>query len=266
MALSHHQWDPAQYLRYGNERLRPALDLLDHVAHQAPLRVVDLGCGTGQLCDLMKQRWPTAEVLGLDGSDTMLSTARDSYPGCRFELADIQHWQARAEFDVIFSNAAFQWLPDHQRLFPDLLKGLRAGGYLAVQMPAMHDEPLRALQLEIASQAPWLAHLAAVPRQPPILSMEAYYALLQPLCATLDIWQTTYLHALEGEDAVVQWACGTSLRPYLAALPESLRDAFKAAYARALAPHYLRQTDGRTLLPFKRTFIVAQAAAQPRTA
>ena len=126
MALSHHQWDPAQYLRYGNERLRPALDLLDHVAHQAPLRVVDLGCGTGQLCDLMKHRWPTAEVLGLDGSDTMLSTARDSYPGCRFELADIQHWQARAEFDVIFSNAAFQWLPDHQRLFPDLLKGISA--------------------------------------------------------------------------------------------------------------------------------------------
>lgn len=251
-------WDPAQYLRYGDQRLRPALDLLAQVGSAAPGRVVDLGCGTGQLCALMKQRWPAAEVLGLDASEHMLAAARSEYPGCRFEAAEIGHWAPSAQFDVIYSNAVLQWLPDHPVLLPRILRGLKPGGWLAVQMPAMHDEPLRQLQLEVARAPRWAAQLAGVPCQPSILTMVEYAALLRPLCATLDLWQTTYLHVLEGEDAALQWAAGTSLRPYLAALPEAQREAFKADCARALAPYYPPAADGRTLLPFKRLFMVAR--------
>jgi len=251
-------WDPAQYLRFGNERLRPALDLLAHVTTTAPSRVLDLGCGTGNLTTLIKARWPDAEVLGIDSSEKMLAVAREANPDCRFEAAEIANWVPKTGFDVIYSNAALQWLHDHPILLPHLVAGLNPGGCLAIQMPAMHDAPLRRLQVELAHDPRFAAYLAEVPRQPAILTMAQYYALLRPLCASLDLWQTTYLHVLEGPHAVMEWASGTSLRPYLDALPPALRESFKMAYAEMLANDYPREADDHTLLPFKRLFLVAK--------
>lgn len=258
MSAQHDIWDPAQYARFGNERLRPALDLLSQVRATAPRQVIELGCGTGALTAMMKARWPDAQVMGLDGSEKMLARARDAYPACRFELADIARWTPAEPYDVLFSNATLQWLPDHATLVPRLARALRSGGWLALQMPAMHDEPLRRLQVELARDARWVQWLGQVPAQPSILNAADYYDLLQPLCAQIEIWQTTYLHALAGEHAVLEWASGTSLRPYLEALPEAERASFKAAYAQATDRVYRPAADGRTLLPFKRMFIVAR--------
>jgi len=251
-------WDPAQYMRFGNERLRPALDLLAYVTTDEPGAVVDLGCGTGNLTEMMKARWPDADVLGIDSSEKMLATARETHPGCRFEAAEVASWAPQASFDVIYSNATLQWLADHPVLLPRLLSALNPGGCMAIQMPAMHDAPLRRLQVMLAHDPRFASYLAAVPSQPAILTMEQYYALLQPLCTTLDLWETTYLHILEGPHAVMEWASGTSLRPYLNALPPEMRDSFKSAYATALEGYYPREVDGHTLLPFKRLFLVAK--------
>jgi trans-aconitate 2-methyltransferase len=159
---------------------------------------------------------------------------------------------------VIYSTAALHWLGGHEGLFPRLLGQLAPGGTLAVQMPAMHAAPIRALQHEVAASGPWATLLADVGGAPPILEPGQYWDILKPIAASLDIWETIYLHALSGENAAVQWASGTSLRPFLDPLPEGLRAAFLAAYTEAVAPHYPRRADGTTLLPFRRLFIVAR--------
>src|SRR6185437_12843528 len=148
-------WDPTQYLRFSDERLRPALDLLAQVPLTAPARVVDLGCGAGNVTAILRRRFPDADVLGVDGSDAMLAKAREAAPGARFMQGDFATWTPDAPPDLIYSNAALHWVTDHETLFPRLVSLLAPGGVLAVQMPAMHDAPLRRLQLEVAAHGPW---------------------------------------------------------------------------------------------------------------
>ncbi len=275
-------WDPAQYLRFADQRLRPALDLLGQVPLTAPARVVDLGCGAGNFTAILKQRFSTAEVTGVDSDAAMLEKARVAAPDCHFEQGDFATWkptespagpaagaaarepagqssgQRVAGLDLLYSNAALQWVGGHASLFPYLMSLLAPGGVLAVQMPAMHDAPLRRLQYVVAAQGPWAERLAGHASSPPILDAADYWDLLRPLAARLDLWETTYLHPLTGEDAVVEWAAGSSLRPFLEPLEPAQREAFRRAYAEALRPHYPRRPDGTTLLPFRRLFVVAE--------
>jgi len=251
-------WDPQQYLRFADQRLRPALDLLARVPLEAPARVVDLGCGAGNITAILKRRFPAAEVTGIDGSTAMLEKARVAAPDCRFVAADIAKWRPDSAADLIFSNAALHWLGGHDVLFPHLLSILAPHGVLAVQMPAMHDAPLRRKQLEVAASGPWAPTLRGHVSARDILTAGEYWDLLRPHAAALDIWETTYLHPLSGEDAVVEWAAGSSLRPFLEPLTPELQAGFRRAYADALSPHYPRRTDGTTLLPFRRLFMLAQ--------
>ncbi len=251
------QWDPQQYLRYADERLRPALDLMARVPAAAPKTVVDLGCGPGNVTAILAARWPKARITGVDGSAAMLEKAREAAPKCSFVEADFGTWAPPAPVDVLYSNAALQWFGSHGRLFPRLLAQVATGGCFAVQMPAMHAAPLRALQHDVAANGPWAERLIDVMAAPAILDAGGYWDLLRPLVASLDIWETTYLHVLTGEDAVVQWAMGTSLKPYLDKLTVGLRRDFLRAYAAALRPEYPIRADGTTLLPFRRLFILA---------
>lgn len=250
-------WDPTQYLRYGGERLRPALDLLARIESAAPRLVVDLGCGPGNVTAVLRRRWPAADILGVDGSTAMLARASKDVPDCRFELGDFGAWTSARPVDVIYSNAALHWLGGHETLFPRLFAQLAQGGVMAVQMPGMHAAPIRALQHEVAAHGPWAEKLRNVGAAPPVLDLPAYYDLLRPLAASVDLWETTYLHQLQGEDAAVQWAMGTSLRPFLDPLEEPLRTQFLNAYTDAVRPHYPRRPDGATLLPFRRLFLIA---------
>ena len=254
-------WDPAQYLRFADARLRPALDLLAQVPLAAPGRVVDLGCGPGTVTRILKSRFPTAAVQGIDSSSAMLAKAREAAPGCAFAQADFATWTPDAAPDLIYSNAALHWTGGHETLFPRLVGLLAPGGVLAVQMPAMHDAPLRRAQETVAADGPWAARLRDAPGVArDILTAGAYWDILRPHAAGLDFWETTYLHALTGEDPVVEWAAGTSLRPYLDPLPPDQQTAFRAAYAAAVRPHYPRRADGTTLLPFRRLFLIARRA------
>ena len=258
MANTAASWDPAQYLRFSNERLRPALDLLAQVPLQSVTNVVDLGCGAGNVTAILRQRFPNANVLGVDGSEAMLGKARTAVPSCHFVRADFATWIPENPFDLIYSNAALHWANRHETLFPRLISWLAPGGVLAVQMPAMHDAPMRRLQNEVAAVGPWAPILADAEIARGLLSVGAYYDLLRPLLATLDIWETIYLHVLQGQDAVTEWAAGSSLRPFLDKLPDGLRRQYRAAYSEALRPHYPRRADGSTLLPFRRLFIIGR--------
>ena len=258
MARTAAVWDPAQYLRFANERLRPALDLLAQVPLEAPARVVDLGCGAGNVTAILRERFPSAQVVGVDGSAAMLEKARATVPDCQFEQGDFFRWEPTAPVDLIYSNAALQWVDRHPTLFPRLLSFMAPGGVLAVQMPDMFDTPLRQIPYELAATEAWSAQLGSVSSAPGILSPAEYWDLLRPHVAALDLWRTTYMHALTGENAVMEWASGSSLRAFLDRLPEELREAFRQAYSDAARPHYPRRADGTTLLPFQRLFIVAR--------
>ncbi len=249
-------WDPAQYLKFQGPRLRPAVDLLSRVAIEAPTTVYDLGCGAGQAVALLAARYPKARVTGIDSSPEMLTRARQGFPEHRFVAGNIAEFRAVPPAHLVFSNAALQWLPDHHRLFPALIDSLKVGGVLAVQMPRVEDSPRIMALREIASDARWAERVLGL-MQPGPLAPQDYYDLLAPRTTVLDIWETEYLHVLEGKDPVVEWSRGAGAAPLLAALDEGERKDFLARYTLAMRAAYPRRDDGMTLLPFRRLFIVA---------
>jgi len=251
-------WSATQYLKFEDERTRPPRDLIAQIPLARAERVIDLGCGPGNSTELLVARYPDAEVTGLDSSPDMLAQARERLPKCAFVQADLTSWTPPQRTSLLFANASFQWLPDHQAVLRRMLESLPPGGVLAVQMPDNMNEPALALMSRVAGHGPWAGNpaLAAAAREP-LWRPEAYYDLLKPLCAQLDIWHTIYNHVMAGPQAIVEWFKGSALRPYLSALEPGLGDAFLAAYLAEIKQHYGARHDGRVLLPFPRVFIVA---------
>jgi trans-aconitate 2-methyltransferase len=253
-------WNPAQYHRFADARLRPAVDLLGRIPLEEPAAVFDLGCGSGRTSGLLARRWPKAHVTGVDSSARMLASARNDYPEIEFVQADLAGWSPPAVADLLFSNAALHWLDGHAQLFPRLLGMLKPGGVLAIQMPQNHDQPSHRAMLAAAQAGPWVQKLRPVLRPSPVSDPADYYAILAPKAATLDIWQTTYLQQLEGDNPVAEWTKGTALSPLLAALEEPDRSAFENVYRALVAKAYPAESDGKTLFPFRRLFIVARCS------
>ncbi len=252
-----HTWDPERYLTFADERGRPFVDLLARVGARSPARVADLGCGPGTLTGLLCDRWPDASVVGLDSSPEMVDRARALGSRAQFEVGDLREWRPDQPVDVLVANATLQWLPDHLGLLPDLVHAVRPGGWLAFQVPGNFDEPSHTIRRDLAAEAPYAEHTAdvAVPRSH---DPETYLRALQPF-GTVDAWETTYLHVLEGEDPVFTWVSGTGARPTLQALPDDLRPSFEAEFKRRLAAAY-PETGHGVLLPFRRIFVVLQVA------
>jgi trans-aconitate 2-methyltransferase len=251
-------WNSSQYLKFSAERTQPAIDLAVRVAIPAPARVVDLGCGPGNSTTVVARRWPGAEVTGIDNSNAMLETAAREYPQGTWRHGDIATWRADKPFDVIFSNAALQWVPDHGKLFPRLLGEIAPGGALAVQMPANLDAPPHRLMRELAATPTWHPHFSPAPREWHVHPPEFYYDVLAGRATRIEIWLTDYVHILDGVDGIIEWYRGTGLRPWLDALPDdSSRNQFLAAYRVRLEPYFPRRADGRVLFPFRRMFLVA---------
>ena len=253
-------WDPLQYSRFERERDRAAQDLLARLPDDPrPAVVWDLGCGAGQHAALLKQRWPGARVHGLDSSAAMLEQARARAVEVDWRLGDIAGWTPETPVDLIWANASLHWLPDHERLIRRLVGALAPGGVIAAQMPMAWETRHHALMREVAASGPWAADLANVGTVAPLLEPEACYAVLAEACEGIDIWSTTYLQALSGPDAVLEWMKGTALRPYLAALTDEVRRrAYLDALGGRLSAAFPRRPDGVTLMPFPRLFLVAR--------
>jgi trans-aconitate 2-methyltransferase len=257
-------WNPAQYLQFAGERLRPALDLLARVPLERPRTIVDLGCGAGNVTKLLGERWPDAHIIGVDSSPEMLDAARAATrgdPRYAFVASDLAHWRPEAPVDLVFSNAALHWLPDHAALFARVATMLASGGALAVQMPDNFRAPSHATIATIARSERWRAKLGPVVREPPVAAAADYFAWLSPLSTRVDIWLTEYLQVLErradGDHPVAAWTKGTWLVPYLAALDDEEQAEFLRDYMQHLAIAYPAREDGRTLFPFRRLFIIA---------
>jgi trans-aconitate 2-methyltransferase len=251
-------WDPAQYLKFSGERLRPALDLLARVPAGAPETVVDLGCGAGTLAPLLLARWPQARLIGVDSSPEMLAKARADHPQAAFVLADIASWHPPRPVSVIYSNAALHWLDGHDMLIPALLDSLQPGGWLAIQMPRNFSAPSHTAVADTIEHGPWRAKLEPRLRRRPVAEPQHYWRLLAGRSAALEIWEAEYLQVLSGENPVAEYTKGTWLRQFLDRLEEPERGAFEADYRARVRAAYPPEADGRTLFPFRRLFILAQ--------
>ncbi len=268
-------WDAERYLRHADDRARPFADLLARVPPLpvAAPRVADLGCGPGNAtAGLLARRWPAARITGYDNSPAMLERAAalagptEGGGSLSFTFADLTRWTPDGAYDLIVSNAALHWVPGHARALPEWARALPPGGVLAFQVPYNLDAPVHALMRETAAGPRWAERLRGVLRGTGSVSApEAYLDLFARRGFAVDVWETTYLHVLSGEDAVLDWVSGTGLRPVLAALaadpPE--RDAFVAEYGARLREAYPRAPYG-TVLPFRRLFCVAVAPGRDR--
>ncbi len=251
-------WSAAQYLKFEDQRTRPARDLLAQVPLREAHKVYDLGCGPRNSTQLLVERFPHAGVTGLDSSPDMLRQARERLPRCQFIEADLNDWAAPGDADVLYSNATIQWLPDHLSVLKRLLSGLRTGGVLAVQLPDNFDESSHVLMREIARSGPWAEAVgSARADRTGLPQVGDYYDALKPHCSRLDIWHTIYQHPLDGAAAIVEWVKGTGLRPYIDPLPPEQREAFLRNYTDRIAQAYPPRVDGKVLLRFPRLFMVA---------
>jgi len=249
-------WNPQQYLKFADERSRPCRDLAARVEVAAPRRIIDLGCGPGNSAEVLSACWPNAAITGLDSSGAMIAAARAASPQREWRTGEISEWILGDErFDVVFSNAALQWVGDHAAVFPQLLSRVAAGGALAVQVPGNYQSAQHQLMRQVAGRfqlqvREWHTH-----------DLDFYYDALAPHASRLDLWATEYLHALPDIEAIVEWYKGTGMRPYLDALAgDAERERFLAEYREGLRQIYAPQPDGAVLFPFRRIFIVAYTA------
>jgi trans-aconitate 2-methyltransferase len=266
--LAGESWDPGQYLKFADHRLRPALDLMVRIPLERPQVIYDLGCGSGNVTRLLADRWPQSDVIGMDNSPEMLAQAAESSDGfaptrVRWEEGDLAGWRPSETPSVFFSNAVIQWVPDHDELVPRLWNMLTSGGCLAIQAPLSWDmrshqimretlenggaggRPVGSPELRTAVGNRWV--------QDP----DFYYDLLAGESAHLDVWTTEYQHVLAGDDAVLEWVTGTGLRPILNGLDDADRQMYVEEYRRRLNVDYPKRPDGVTLYPFRRLFFVA---------
>jgi trans-aconitate 2-methyltransferase len=252
-------WSAAQYVKFEQERTRPARDLVASIPNEDVLSAADIGCGPGNSTEVLRQRYQGARIVGLDSSPDMIAAARKRLPDVAFEVGDILQWRDEGPYDVILANAALQWVPDHETLMPSLIARLRAGGSLAVQSPDNLDEPSHRLIREVAAAGPWAGKLAdAANARTKRHGPEWHFRLLRAHAARVDVWRTTYYHPLAGgARAVVEWLKASGLRPFLDPLDAAEREAFLARYEAAIADAYPAESDGTLLLPFPRLFFVA---------
>lgn len=253
-----HDWNATQYLKFEDERTQPARDLLARVPLQAPKTIVDLGCGPANSTTVLDARYPSAQLTGVDSSPDMIRKARSTLPHREFVVENMASYTPPNQVDLFFSNAVFHWL--HKDLRFDVVKRLMgtqpAGGVFALQVPDNLAEPSHVLMRETASTGPWAAKLANVGRDS-FQSPQEIYDLLQPICSKVDIFHTSYYHALESHEAIIDWVKGTGLRPYTDPLDAQEKDAFLAEYLKRLEETYPVSNDGRVLLRYPRLFVVA---------
>ncbi|HET9401911.1 MAG TPA: methyltransferase domain-containing protein [Candidatus Acidoferrales bacterium] len=259
-------WNAEQYLKFGDERAQPCRDLIARIALSDPRTIVDLGSGPGNSAAMIAERWPGAEITGIDNSEEMIQTAQKAYPARQWVREDISSWAAKTdgEWDLVFTNASLQWVPDHARVFPQLLARVSPGGAFAVQMPSNLDEPAMWIPREMAASERWRRWFPkGFVDNWSVHGLPFYYDALAPLAARLELWQTRYFHIFADAGAIVEWYKGSGLRPFLDAIQQPRdREKFVSEYLEGLREHYGPQRDGKVLFPFRRIFLIAYRPAR----
>jgi trans-aconitate 2-methyltransferase len=253
-------WDPNLYLKYANERARPATDLIAQIHLDSPSSIVDLGCGPGNSTEQLHDRWPRANIMGVDNSKEMLEQAKAKHPDWHWLLYDIEAWKPEPAVDLIFSNAAFHWVPGHATLFRSLINGVAPGGALAAQMPNNFQSAAHAALREVAENGDprWAKDMVSAAGTFTVQPPAFYYDVLRKSASRVDIWETEYQHVMDGPKAVYDWIRSTAMRPFLERLHDpELRRLFEEMCLEGIQEAYRPNDQGKVLFPFRRMFIIA---------
>ena len=256
-------WSAAQYLKFEEQRTRPARDLLSQVPLSSPKRIIDLGCGPGNSTAVVLNRYPSAHVTGMDSSADMIKTAKAALPQVDFALGDLSSYTPGEPVDLLFSNAVFQWIAHADRIpiMKRLIESLQPGGVFAFQVPDNYLEPSHKSMRAVAQEGPWAETLAPLkPGLGPFHTPQQLYDELKPLCSSVDIWHTYYNHSLPGHEEIVEWVKGTGLRPFVDPLAADQKEGFLKAYLESIRKVYPSSVDGNVLLRYPRLFLVAVRA------
>jgi trans-aconitate 2-methyltransferase len=253
-------WNSTQYLKFENERTQPAIDLARRIPCEAPGKILDIGCGPGNSSQVLARRFPDASIMGVDSPAAMIETAKANYPTLDFRICDAGKDLSLLgnNFDVIFSNACIQWIPDHARLLKNMLRLLRPGGVLAVQTPMNYKEPIHTIIQEVSTSDVWRKKFDS-PRIFHNLTPERYFDLLSEIASDFCLWETTYYHVLKSHKDIMEWYRGTGLRPYLNALSDEDAREFEQAVFERVVKQYPKQQNDEIIFRFPRFFFTATA-------
>ena len=251
-------WNPEQYEKFIKDRTQPAIDLANRLEVKEAKRILDLGCGTGNSTRILKDRFPDARVIGADNSDEMLSKAKKTHPDIEFIHLDVggDLGEVKGKFDIVFSNACLQWIPNHEILLPKLMSLLRRGGILAVQVPIQSEHPVHIIMNELVTSAKWKDKL--LQRNYNNLSTCEYYDALSGISDDFEMWETIYCHRMPSYESIIEWYKGTGLRPYLEQLSEADAEDFVSDVYRELKNRYKIQRNGEIMFRFPRLFFIAK--------
>lgn len=251
-------WNSAGYLKFVNERTQPAVDLINRIDKENPLKIIDIGCGPGNSTEVLAKRFPNAKILGADNSPNMIEAAEKKYPNLQFVLCDASKdlISLDNDFDIVFSNACIQWIPNHNELLKNMMGLLRQGGVLAVQTPMNYNEPIHQIIGEVSASEKWASRF---PNKRIFynLSQSGYYDLLSDISADFVLWQTTYFHKMKSHGDIMEWYRSTGLRPYLDVLSEDDKHEFERDVYDKLTAAYPKQKNGEIIFRFPRFFFIA---------
>lgn len=251
------EWNAKQYLKFKEQRTQPAIDLAARIASRSPAHVLDVGCGPGNSTCVLKNTFPDADILGVDSSQNMINKAKETYPDINFKLCDVTtDLDSLGSFDVIFSNACLQWIPNHKEFLPKLLGKLNKDGILAVQIPINGQEKLFKIADEIVREPRWGFSEKNFETND-VLEPEEYFDILSACDVNFDIWESVYYHNMPTIEAMVEWIKGTRLRPYLNSLNEVSAGEMEREIVKRAAASYTKQQNGEFILKFRRLFFTA---------
>ncbi len=251
-------WDPDLYLTYKNERTQPSIDLVSRITlSSAPRSIIDIGCGPGNSSQVLMQRWPQAQLFGIDSSPAMIERAKRDYPSHTWIVADASGYRSDTKFDIVFSNAALQWIPNHIRLLDVLCNLLSANGVLAVQIPQFREMPLSKAIEKAAENEQWQKKMDGCSSALTYHDYRFYYDHLADRFRSFEIWETYYLHPLASHTAILAWIKSTGLKPYLDCLQDNAEtEQFEDEVLQEIKKVYPLQKNGMVILPFKRLFFI----------
>lgn len=249
-------WDSKQYTKFERERTQPSIDLINRIDIQ-PGSVLDIGCGPGNSTAQLAKRFPEADLLGVDGSDNMLERAVKTHPELAFKKCFVPDGlDELGSFDLIFSNACLHWIPNHETLLPRLMESVAPGGALAVQIPLTQKAVFYRALYRLVQSDKW-TKLSGI-HNFHNLTPEETYDVLTGCSSEVMMWETTYYHIVQSQEAVIDWYRGSGLKPYLDALDEGEKSEFLEELLSVIREEFPVQADGNVILKMPRLFFVAK--------
>ena len=258
--MGKNDWNPDLYLKFNRERTQPSIDLVTRIKSDSPSRIIDIGCGPGNSTQILVQRWPDSMITGIDNSPAMIEKAKKDYPHQHWRLLDAEKDEIPGTYDIVFSNATIQWIPNHTELLEKLSDILNKNGLIAIQIPQFWDMPLGKAIEKIAKDNRWNSATKGVTELFTMHNYSFYYDQLSLRFNEIDIWETYYMHIMDSHFSILEMIRSTGLKPYLDMLDsEKDKQDFEAQVLTEIKRDYQAQKNGKVIFPFRRLFFIANS-------